>query len=83
MTTLYETDTYAWAMQQAALLRAGRLSEADIANIAEEMEDLGKSQRRQLRNCMVVLLAHLLKWRAQPESRCASRSAAARSASSG
>ena len=38
MTSLYEADFYAWANQQAALLRAGKLSSADIAHIAEEIE---------------------------------------------
>lgn len=62
----YDTDLYAWAMEQAALLRAGRLQELDIDNIAEEIEGLGKSQRRELVNRFAVLLAHLLKWKVQP-----------------
>ena len=62
----YDTDLYAWAIQQAALLRAGRLQELDIDNIAEEIEGLGKSQRRELVNRFAVLLAHLLKWKVQP-----------------
>lgn len=42
--SLYERDIVAWSEQQASLLRAGRLAELDIANIAEEIEDLGKSE---------------------------------------
>ena len=63
----YETDVIAWANRQAALLRAGRFSELDIANIAEEIEDVGKSEERELASRMAVLLMHLLKWQYQPE----------------
>ena len=64
--TLYDTDFYAWANEQAALLRAGRLSDADIENIAEEIESMGRSEKRELVSRLTVLLLHLLKWRYQP-----------------
>ncbi|MCF3945813.1 DUF29 domain-containing protein [Acidiphilium sp. AL] len=64
--TLYEQDFYAWANEQAELLRAGKLSEADIAHIAEEIESMGKSEKRELVNRLAVLLTHLLKWQFQP-----------------
>lgn len=67
--TLYDTDFYAWANEQAALLRAGKLDAADIANIAEEIESMGKSEKRELINRLTILLAHLLKWQFQPERR--------------
>lgn len=70
--TDYETDFYAWTAEQAALLRAGRLQEADLANIAEEIESLGRSDRRELGNRLRVLLTHLVKWNRQPEHRCRS-----------
>ena len=70
--SLYESDFYAWANQQAALLRAGRLAEADIENIAEEIESMGRSERRELVNRLAVLLQHLLKWQFQPLFRGAS-----------
>lgn len=63
---LYEQDFYAWANEQAELLRAGKLSEADIAHIAEEIESMGKSEKRELVNRLAVLLTHLLKWQFQP-----------------
>jgi hypothetical protein len=66
MSTSYETDVVAWAEEQVALLRAGRLSELDIEHIAEEIEDVGKGERRELASRVSVLLAHLLKWRYQP-----------------
>ena len=66
MTSLYEADFYAWATQQASMLRAGNLSALDIANIAEEIESRGKSERRELISRLTVLLQHLLKWQFQP-----------------
>ena len=68
-TSLYDRDFYAWANEQAALLRAGRLSEADIANIAEEIESMGRSEKRELVSRLNVLLLHLLTWRHQPGRR--------------
>jgi hypothetical protein len=69
MSDLYERDFYAWANEQASLLRSGNLSAADIANIAEEIETLGRSEKRELRSRLAVLLLHLLKWRFQPGRR--------------
>lgn len=69
MTSLYEQDFHAWSNEQAALLRAGRLSEADIPNIIEEIESMGRGERRELVNRLVILLLHLLKWRYQPALR--------------
>jgi hypothetical protein len=67
--TLYDRDFYAWAHEQAALLRAGQLSDADIAHIAEEIESMGRSEKRELVNRLALLLMHLLKWQFQPERR--------------
>ena len=72
MGTSYEKDVVAWANEQAALLRAGKFSALDIEHIAEEIEDVGKSEQRELASRMAVLLAHLLKWQWQPERRGAS-----------
>jgi hypothetical protein len=54
--TLYERDFHAWANQQAALLRAGQLSDADIENIAEEIESMGRSEKREPIGRPTVLL---------------------------
>jgi hypothetical protein len=70
--SLYDQDFYAWANEQAALLRAGKLAEADIENIAEEIESLGKSEKRELLSRLAVLLQHLVKWCFQPDRRGAS-----------
>lgn len=67
--TLYDRDFYAWANEQAALLRAGKLSAADIEHIAEEIESMGRSEMRELVNRLTVLLTHLLKWQCQPGGR--------------
>ena len=66
MATTYENDIVAWAKEQAYLLRSGKLSTLDIEHIAEEIEDVGKSEQRELASRMAVLLAHLLKWQYQP-----------------
>ena len=69
---LYDQDFYAWANEQAGLLRAGLLSEADIEHIAEEIESMGKSEKRELVSRLSILLLHLLKWQFQPRRRGAS-----------
>ena len=69
---LYERDFYAWASEQAALLRSGRLAQADVVNIAEEIESMGRSEKRELISRLAVLLMHLLKWQVQPLLRGAS-----------
>lgn len=66
----YEKDFYAWAIQNAQLLRERKLSEIDVKNIAEEIESMGKSEKRELLNRLAVLLAHLLKWEFQSSRRC-------------
>jgi len=68
----YEQDIVAWANEQAAHVRAGRFELLDLEHIAEEIEDVGKSEQRELASRMIVLLAHLLKWQYQPARRGAS-----------
>lgn len=64
---LYEQDYHAWLQQQAVLLRTGRFAEADIANLAEEIEYLSKQQQQSVVNTLVRLLLHLLNYGAQSE----------------
>ncbi|MEI6985158.1 MAG: DUF29 domain-containing protein [Rhodospirillaceae bacterium] len=66
---LYGRDFYAWANEQAAFLRAGNLAAADIEHIAEEIESMGRTEKRELVSRLAVLLLHLLKWQFQPERR--------------
>jgi uncharacterized protein DUF29 len=67
----YDNDFFAWTEEQARLLRAGELAEIDAPNLAEEIESVGRSDRREIRSRLIVLLAHLLKWRFQPDARSA------------
>lgn len=67
MNTLYDSDFYAWTQEQAKLLREQKWESVDIANVVEEIESLGRQERRELRNRFGVLLGHLLKWQYQPE----------------
>jgi hypothetical protein len=66
MSVLYAQDFYAWSQEQARLLRAGKLAEADLDHIAEEIESMGKTEKRELVSRLTVLLLHLLKWQYQP-----------------
>jgi len=67
--TLYTTDFYAWTQRQAQLLRHEAFEEIDWQNLAEEIESLGRSEKRELSNRLRVLILHLLKWQWQPEYR--------------
>jgi hypothetical protein len=65
----YHTDFYAWAQAQAAALRAKDWAALDIAHLAEEVDELRKTERRRVRSQLRLILSHLLKWRYQPERR--------------
>ncbi len=60
--TRYEDDLYTWVQEQVALLRAGRLTEVDARNVAEELSDVGNEQYDKLESAIAVLVLHLLKW---------------------
>ena len=66
---LYERDLYAWSLEQARLLREGRLDEIDAENVAEEILDVGSNEYDKLESALRVLLMHMLKWDHQPEKR--------------
>jgi hypothetical protein len=65
----YEDDLFAWTQEQAALLRAHAADGIDWENLAEEIESVGGSDRRELESRLTVILLHLLKWQAQPPLR--------------
>lgn len=67
--TTHETDFYAWTQEQAHLLKTGQLHQIDWENIAEEIEDIGRSEKRQLESRLEILIIHLLKWQFQPNLR--------------
>ena len=69
VTKFYEIDFANWISEQVECLRAGATDQLDIDNVAEELETLGKSDRRALRSHLHNLMLHLLKWEHQPERR--------------
>ena len=62
----YDEDFVLWTERQAALIRAGRFDQVDWDHVAEEIESLGASDRRELGHRLEVLMMHLLKWQIQP-----------------
>lgn len=66
---LHDKDFYAWTKETSQLLRNGKIGEVDVMNIAEELEDMGISNKRALISCFSVLVSHLLKWKFQKERR--------------
>ena len=69
MTNLYDTDFVKWSDRTAQLLKERRWEEIDLKNLIEEVNSLGKSDRRAMRSYLVNLLSHLLKWHYQPQRR--------------
>ncbi len=65
--SLYDEDFAIWTAETARLLREKRFDEIDIEHVAEEIEDMGKRDKRELHSRLTVLIAHLLKWKWQPE----------------
>lgn len=66
---LYERDFYAWTKAQADALRRRSANELDWENLEEEIESMGKRELRQLERRLTILIAHVLKWRMQPDLR--------------
>lgn len=64
-----EADFYQWCFEQAELVRLKRFDELDLANVIEELETLGRSERNALIGSYRLILSHLLKWVAQPDLR--------------
>ena len=69
MSNLYEKDFYVWTQENVRLMRERKFSELDIENIAEEIEAMGKRDKRELISRLAVLLTHLLKWQYQADFR--------------
>ncbi len=68
-TLLYDEDFALWTSETARLLRQGHFTELDVEHLAEEVEDMGKSQHRELGSRLIVIVKHLLKWQYQPQKR--------------
>lgn len=69
MNTTYTQDYHQWAHDTVRLLRERRWQDVDVEHLIEEIEDLGKSERRGITSQLTRLLLHLLKWQYQPK-RC-------------
>ncbi|MHC0065397.1 DUF29 domain-containing protein [Nostoc sp. UIC 10890] len=69
---LYEQDFYLWIQTTAELLKQGRLTELDLENLIEEIETMGRSEKKALRSNLEVVLMHLLKYKYQAEKRSGS-----------
>ncbi|CAN1210304.1 DUF29 domain-containing protein [Tumidithrix helvetica PCC 7403] len=67
--TLYDRDFAVWIETTVALLKANQFQQIDLENLIEEVESMGKSQKSAIRNNLIVVLLHLLKWQYQPERR--------------
>jgi hypothetical protein len=63
----YDSDFYEWCLETAALIRDRRFDEVDLEHVAEEIEDMGKRDKREVGSRLTVLIMHLLKWQMQPE----------------
>jgi Domain of unknown function DUF29 len=63
---LYEIDFYAWTQEQARLLRERRWADLDLDHLVDEVSSVGSSEKREIRNRLTRLHAHLLKWKYQP-----------------
>jgi hypothetical protein len=70
--TLHETDFVAWSEQMAQLMRDRRYDQVDWENVIEEMESLGRHDRRALSSQLIRVMMHLLKWQYQSERRTGS-----------
>jgi hypothetical protein len=65
----YDRDYHAWLTRQAALLAERRFADLDLDNLIDEIDDLARSEKREIENRLNVLLVHLLKWAHQPAQR--------------
>ena len=65
----YDVDFFEWTQSTAELIREGRFAEVDWEHVAEEINDMGLRDRREVRSRLIVLIMHLLKWQFQPELR--------------
>ncbi len=69
---LYQKDYYGWLQENVRLIRERKFSEIDTENLIEELESMGKSEKRELSNRLTILLTHLLKWQYQAVKRSTS-----------
>lgn len=66
---LYHSDFHAWTLKAAELIRQRQFNDLNLDELAEELDSMGKKERNEAANRLVILLAHLLKWQFQPAYR--------------
>jgi len=67
---LYTEDYYLWLQATVKNLKDGQVNDLDLDNLIEELESIGKSEKRAIANLLTRLLEHLLKiayWQAERE----------------
>jgi hypothetical protein len=69
---LYDQDFYLWLKITAQLLKEKQFNQIDLENLIEEIETMGRSEKKSLKSNLIVLLLHLLKWQYQPNKRSGS-----------
>jgi len=69
VTNLYEQDFYLWLEATAALLKARKFEKLDVENLVEEIECMGRSEKKSVESNLEVILVHLLKYKYQPNKR--------------
>ncbi len=65
--TLYETDFNLWVEQTVSQLKNGKIQDLDLENLIEEIASMGRSDKREIKSRLIVLMMHLLKWKYQPQ----------------
>lgn len=68
--SLYEQDYYLWLLQTSKLLQEGKLNQVDINNLIEEIDSMGRSEKKEIKSRLIILIEHLLKlnyWQAEKE----------------
>ena len=71
-TALYKTDFYGWTKRQASLLQSEEYADLDLPNLIEEIEAMGRQQRQTVTSRFIILIAHLLKTKYQPQRKSSS-----------
>lgn len=69
LSDLFEADETAWLEMSSRLISEGRFAELDFTHLAEYLNDMARRDKREVSRRLAVLIAHLLKWRYQPERR--------------
>jgi hypothetical protein len=66
---MYDKDFFKWTKTQANLLKKHDLRRLDIDHLREEIESLGRSDKRSLKSHLIILLQHLLKKKFHPQGK--------------